>query len=136
MTSCQWAESVAPRARYCRRTYLLWRLHAWEAQDKALGRKSPIPVVLRSNETPDHYEADFTSRIHPHSDVMKHRSQRINLAVKRVKEKMGGSVPPVTPHYTTSASPLRLAKIFQLAPLFIGSNQAFYVSTEGINRFP
>ena len=31
---------------------------------------------------------------------------------------------------------LRLAKIFQLVLLFIGSNQAGYVSTEGIDRFP
>ena len=78
---------------------------SWRAQGKSLGRIFPIPVVLHSNETPDQYEAEFMRRIQPHSDVMKQRSQRINFARLRVKEIMGGTVPPVSSHYATSASP-------------------------------
>ena len=70
----------------------------------------PIPVVLRFNETPDQYEADYTRHIHPHRDVMKQRSQRINFAIKRAKEIMGGSVPPVMPHYATSAGSFKTSE--------------------------
>ena len=54
------------------------------AQGISLGRVTPAPVVLRSNETPDQYEADFTHRIHPHSDVMQQRPQRLYFARLRV----------------------------------------------------
>ena len=42
---------------------------------------------------------------------MKQRSQRINFARLRVKEIMGGTVPPVSSHYATSASPLETSKV-------------------------
>ena len=51
---------------------------SWRAQGKSLGRIFPIPVVLRSNETPDRYEAEFLRRIQPHSDAIKQRC-RIEL---------------------------------------------------------
>ena len=43
---------------------------------------------------------------------MKQRSQQNNFAQQRVKEIMGGSVPPVTPHYATSASSFEISKDF------------------------
>ena len=108
----------------------------WKAQGNTLGRKSPIPVVKRFNETPDQFEADFKRHIHPHRDVMKQRSQQINFAQHRVKEIIGGSVPRLRLTTQLLLVHSRLAKIFQLVLLFVGSNQGGYVSTEGINRFP
>ena len=70
--------------------------------------------MLRANETPDRYEADLIRRMHPHSDVMKQRSQRINFAEKRVKKTMGGYVPPGTPHYATFASPFETSEDFSV----------------------
>ena len=52
--------------------------------------------------------------MHSHSDVMKQRSQRINFAEKRVKKIMGGYVPPVTPHYASSASPFEASEDFSV----------------------
>ena len=83
---------------------------AIRAQEKSLGRVTPVPVVLRSIETPDQYETDFRRRIHPHTDVMKQLSQQINFAPQRVWEKTGGSVPPVTPHNATLSSPFETSE--------------------------
>ena len=115
----KWPRANGPKASLLERAivdahnyYGVYKL--WKAQGKSLGRKSPIPVVLRANETPDQYEADLICRMHPHSDVMKQRSQRINFAEKRVKEILGGYVPPVTPHYATSASPFEASEDFSV----------------------
>ena len=79
----QWARANGPKASLLERAiidahnyYGIYNMR--KAQGKSLGRKSPIPVVLRANETPDQYEADLIRRMHPHTDVMKQRSQRIN----------------------------------------------------------
>ncbi|CAI5702375.1 unnamed protein product [Peronospora effusa] len=56
----------------------------WKKQGKALGRAFPIPVVLRSNETADDYEAELRRRVTLHVDAMKQRSQRISFAMKRL----------------------------------------------------
>ncbi|CAI5716737.1 unnamed protein product [Peronospora effusa] len=47
----------------------------WKKQGKALGRAFPIPVVLRSNETADEYEAELWRRLTLHVDATKQRSQ-------------------------------------------------------------
>ena len=80
------------------------------AHGKSLGRITPNPVVLRSSETPDQYEAEFRRRIHPHIDAMKQRSQQINFARQRVKEITGGSVPSITCYYATSPSPFETSE--------------------------
>ena len=67
--------------------------------------------MLRSNETPDKYEAEFLRRIHPHSDAMKQRSQGINFARLRVKEIIGGAVSPASSHNATSASPFETSEV-------------------------
>lgn len=68
------------------------------------GRIAPIPVVLSSNETSDQYEEAFLRRNHPHTDVVKQRSQRINFAVKRAREVSGGVIPPSPSRYAAPAS--------------------------------
>lgn len=112
----QWPRANGPRASLLERAIVDAHdyhdaYHAMRAKGKSLGRMTPIPVVLRSNETPDQYEAEFARRIHPHSDVMKQRSQRINFARQRVREIMGGTVPPVSSHYATSASPFETSEV-------------------------
>ena len=54
----QWPRANGPRASLlecaivdAHNYYGVYKM--WKAQGKSLGRKSPIPVVLRSNETPD-----------------------------------------------------------------------------------
>ena len=106
------------------------------AQGKSLGRVTPVPVVVRSIETPDQYETDFRRRIHPHTDVMKQRSQQINFALQRVWEITGGSVPPVTPHCATSSSPFETREEASAGAPFIATDQAGHINTEGIDRFP
>ena len=101
-----------------------------------MAENRPFPVVLRANETPDQYEADLICRMHPHSDVMKQRSKRINFAEKRVKEILGGYVPPVTPHYATSASPFEASEDFSVGAPSHRQQPNRYISTEGIDRFP
>ena len=49
---------------------------------------------------------------------------------------MGGYVPLLRLTPRLLLVHLRLAKIFQLVLLLIGSNQTGYISTEGIDRFP
>ena len=61
----QWPRANGPRASLLERAIVdahdyYGVYEACKAQGKFLGRKSPIPVVLRSNEMPDQYEADFT----------------------------------------------------------------------------
>lgn len=78
---------------------------SWKQQGRLRGRIPPIPVVLRPNETADEYEAEFLRRITPHEDAMKQRSQRINFAMKRAKELLGGKIPQVASRYASPAGP-------------------------------
>ncbi|CAI5714900.1 unnamed protein product [Peronospora farinosa] len=77
----------------------------WKKQGKALGRAFPIPVVLRSNETADDYEAELWRRVTLHEDATKQRSQRISFAMKRAHEIMGNKRPPINSRHASSASP-------------------------------
>ncbi|CAI5726821.1 unnamed protein product [Peronospora effusa] len=77
----------------------------WKKQGKALGRAFPIPVVLRSNETADDYEAELRRRVTLHGDATKQRSQRISFAMKRAHEFLGGKRPPINSRHASSASP-------------------------------
>ena len=77
----------------------------WKKQGKALGRAFPIPVVLRSNETADEYEAELRRRVTLHVDATKQRSQRISFAMTRANEILGGKRPPIDSRYASSASP-------------------------------
>ena len=79
----------------------------WKKQGKALRRASPIPVVLRSSETADEYEAELRRRVTLQVDATKQRSQRINFDMKRAHEILGGKRPPIDYHYASSASPSR-----------------------------
>ncbi|CAI5707476.1 unnamed protein product [Peronospora effusa] len=72
---------------------------------KHLGRAFPIPVVLRSNETADDYEAELRLRVTLHEDATKQRSQRTSFAMKRAHEIMGGKRPPINSRHASSASP-------------------------------
>ncbi|CAI5721544.1 unnamed protein product [Peronospora effusa] len=78
----------------------------WKKQGKALGRAFPIPVVLRSNETADDYEAELRRRVTLHVDATKQRSQRISFSMKRANDVLGGKRPPINSRYASSfASP-------------------------------
>ena len=87
----------------CHKFYSVFPL--WKKQGKALGRAFPIPVVLRSNETADEYEAEFWRRVTFHVDATKQRSKRISFAMKRAHEIMGGKRPPINSRHASSASP-------------------------------
>ena len=111
----QWPRANGPRASLLERAIVdahnyYGTYKTMIGQGKSLGRITPIPVVLRPNETPDQYEAEFRRRIHPHNDVMKQRSQRINFARQRVRDLMGGALPPVSSHYASSASPFETSE--------------------------
>ena len=65
----------------------------------------PIPVVLRSQETTDEYEAEFLHRVNPHSHAIKKRSEKINFAIMRARDILGGIIPPITPRYAAPTIP-------------------------------
>ncbi|CAI5719703.1 unnamed protein product [Peronospora effusa] len=78
----------------------------WKKKGKALGRAFPIPVVLRSNETADEYEAELRRRVMLHVDATKQRSQRIRVRMKF----LGGKRPPIDSRHASSASPSGLSR--------------------------
>ena len=75
---------------------------AMKAQGKSLGRITPIPVVLLSNEMPDQYEAEMRRRIHPHNDMM--NSVAANLFRPPACQKNHGGPVTLYSHYASSAS--------------------------------
>ena len=92
-----------------------------------LGRISPIPIVLRSKETTDEYEADFLRRITPHPDAMEERSQRINFATGVLEISWVVIYPQLILATPLLLVRLDLAKEVQLVLLLIGGHQPRYV---------
>ena len=92
--------------------------------------------MLRSNETADEYEADFLRCVKPHANAVKQRSQRINLAMKRTKDMLGGKIPQLFLATLLSLVHQDLAGSLQLVLLHISRHQPRHVDTQSVDRFP
>ncbi|CAI5702836.1 unnamed protein product [Peronospora effusa] len=106
----------------------------WKKQGRALGRAFPIPVVLRSNETANDYEAELRRRVILHEDATKQRSQRISFAMTRAHEILGGKRPLIDSRYAILLIHPDLAERRQLLLIHISSHQPSHVDAQSVNR--